>query len=45
MLFQTGHQVHSPSGDLLSSAGRADITAFFEQGDSRALDLLCEALS
>ena len=44
VLFQTGRQVHSPSGDLLSSAGRADITAF-EQGDSHAFDLLCEALS
>jgi hypothetical protein len=45
VLFQTGRQVHSPTGDLLSSAGRADITAFFEQGDQHALDLLCAALS
>lgn len=45
VLFQTGRQVHSPSGDLLSTAGRADITAFFEQGDTHALDLLCAALS
>ena len=45
VLFQTGRQVHSPSGDLLSTAGRADLTAFFEQGDEHALDLLCAALS
>jgi hypothetical protein len=45
VLFQTGRQVHSPTGDLLSTAGRADITAYFEQGDTHALDLLCAALS
>jgi hypothetical protein len=45
VLFETGRQVHGPSGDLLSAAGRADITAFFEQGDTHALDLLCAALS
>lgn len=45
VLFQTGRQVHSPSGDLLSTAGRDDLTAFFEQGDEHALDLLCAAQS
>ena len=45
ILFQTGRDVHSPTGDLLSMAGRQDLTAFFEQGDEHALDLLCAALS
>ena len=45
VLFATGRQVHGPTGDLLSTAGRNDLTAFFEQGDEHALDLLCAALS
>jgi hypothetical protein len=45
VLLATGRQVHSPSGDLLSTAGRNDLTAFFEQGDGHALDLLCAALA
>lgn len=45
VLFATGRQVHGPAGDLESSAGRNDLTAFFEQGDAHALDNLCAALS
>lgn len=43
-LFATGRQVHGPTGDLLSTAGRNDF-ASLEQGDEHALDALCAALS
>ena len=45
VLFATGRQVHGPAGALEFTAGRNDLTAFFEQGDVHALDLLCAALS
>jgi hypothetical protein len=45
VLFATGRQVYGPSGDLEFSAGRNDLTAFFNQDNTHALDTLCAALS